>query len=239
MNITFGPYFRADPATGGAGEEVLPLNIAMEWANPREFLSFHIFRRRSSRAPDRIGLEHLIFPAHELPREMACQDCEAVQTQNGPFVALEGLLAAMYRRGEISRPVFETLEELASLVPFDSRVSRPISPSGLLLPSAETQGYRLNAVYRDSDRVLAHLAWQPEGKPTRFHVCAASFRSNPDRHLDPGEWLPERERGLCQVLSAELHRLVPGRPGDLMSEAGRLLLTAPFHTSGRLPTNQG
>jgi hypothetical protein len=206
-------------------DEILPLNLAMEWANFREARQIHLFRHRPPHAPDRIRLDHVVFHERELPCEIECQDYKTVQTPKGAFLPLDGLLTAMYRSGDISRPVFETLDELAAVVPLQSRVSHPILSTGLLVPQAEARGFRLNALFQESGRVLAQFAWESGGRRVRFHACLASFQPDRTGRLDSGEWVAERETGLCQVLAHELHRLVPGNPHNLLSKAGLFLIS--------------
>lgn len=202
----------------------------MEWATSTKSYAIHLFRNHPVSFQDRTRLEHLVFPEQELPCNIEYQEWKVARTLNGLFLPLDALLAALYGPGNSARPIFETLSELASGVQFD-RLDNSIHTSGMLTPEAEARGFRLNAVFPDSDQVHVQLAWQPADNTNRFHVCLANFSTTPTGQLNAGEWTPERETGVCKALAAELHKLVAGPPRRLLSESGRILISRRFNTS--------
>ena len=231
MKIILGPYFVGRLQTKLSETGVSPLKLTMEWATPAKSYAIHLFRNRSVSLQDRTRLEHLVFPEQELSCDIEYQEWKATRTQNGLFLPLDALLGALYGPGNTARPIFETLSELASAVQLDLLLNHSVQASGMLTPEAEARGFRLNAVFPDSDQVHVQLAWQPADNTNRFHVCLANFSTTPGGELNAGEWTPERETGVCRALAVELHKSVAGPPRGLLSESGRILISRQLNTS--------
>lgn len=222
--ITLGPFFTPEHSSQPANTEIVPLSLAVEWANANTAIRIPLFRRPLRHAPDRIRLENVVFRRSDLPSDMECQEYQVIDTMEGRFLPLDALLAALYSTGEIARPIFSVLEELAAQVPFHNALRKPIAAQSLLSPEAETRGFRLNAVFHESGLIYAQVGWEPECQSTRFHVCAVSFRTSPGSRLEAVSWVAPREIGVCQMLSKELRRIVRGDPMGLFSESGIQLM---------------
>jgi hypothetical protein len=226
--ISLGPFFIRDGSSQGSSCEVLPLKLAVEWANADQAVRIPLFRRLLKHAPDRIRLEHIVFRRRDLPCDMECQENQVSETFEGTFLPLDALLAARYGAGTISRPVFSVLNELAALVPLQETVTNRITQTGLLLAEADKRGFRLNAVFQEAGLFYAQIGWEPDCLPTRLHVCLASFRPGSAQNLQEVQWMLGHEVGISEVLSGELRRLVPGNAIDLFSQAGADFLATRF-----------
>lgn len=218
--ISLGPFFIRGGSSQGSSCEVVPMKLAVEWANADHAVRIPLFRRLLEHAPDRIRLEHIVFRRSDLPCKMECQENQVSETSQGTFLPLGALLAECYRTGKISRPVFSVLNELAALAPLQEPVTNRITKTGLLLAKAEARGFRLNAVVQDAGLFYAQVGWEPEGSSTRLHVCCASFGSGTPQNLEEVQWMPPGEIGMSAVLAGELRRLVPGKAIDLFNQAG-------------------
>ena len=222
--ITLGPFFTREHFSQPPIRGVAPLKLVMEWANAETAIRMPLFRRLFRYAPDRIRLESLVFRRRDFPADMECQAYQVVTTPEGKFLPLEALLAKLYTTGEISRPVFSVLNDLASQVPFEDSLTKPIDAQRLLVPQAENCGFRLNAVFQESGSIYAQVGWEPECRATRFHVGAIRFSPAADSGTKPANWVASDVIGVCQVLSEELRRLLPGNPVGLFTRAGLQLI---------------
>jgi hypothetical protein len=218
--ITLGPFFMPAHVAQPENSQIVSLNLVMEWSNSNQAMRIPLFRRLLPYAPNRLQLEHIVFRHCDLPCDMECQEYQAIETPEGSFLPLDGLLAALYVSCEISRPAFQALNDLASALPLDGTLTNTIATKGLLASEAEARGFRLNAVFQESEMIYAHIAWEPESRSTRFHVCLATFQPGHTLKLGAAKWMVQREIGVSKILAEELHRLVPGNPTDLLSEAG-------------------
>jgi hypothetical protein len=200
----------------------------MEWSNSTKATKVPLFRNVLPYAQDQIRLEQIVFRHGDLPRVMECPDHQVIEVAEGTFLPLDALVATLYGSGEISRSVFRLLNDLAGLVLLHSKVTNPIITRGLLTTGAEAQGFCLNAVFQESGLLYAHIGWEARCRPSRFHVCLASFRRRPNRQLDKGRWMPSKEIGVSNVLANELHQSAPGNPSDLLSGPGLQFLKEKF-----------
>jgi len=228
ISVTLGPFFTTANSSEPVSEQIVPLNLAIEWSSPHEARRLLLFRHRPPYCPDRIRLEQIVFRRSDLPCDMECQAYQAIDTPAGIFLPLEALLAALYRSCEIARPLRDLLNELVAVVPIYNRGIGQIRTEGLLTPEAEARGFRLNTFFQESELIYAQLGWESKSQSTRFHVCLATFQWHPDRRLNHGSWVTPREVGVSQILADELHRLVRGNPTALLSEAGINFLKAQF-----------
>ena len=210
----------------------------MEWSNSKQAISIPLFRQVVLHAPDRIRLEHIFFRRGDLPCDVECLDYQAIVTSEGTILPLDSLLLALYRNCVISRTIFQLLNELATVVPLSNSLTSPIPTKGLLATEAEARGFRLNAVFQELGLIYAQIAWEAECSPTRFHVCTAAFRSKPCQSLDEGKWIAQQDVGVSQVLSDELHRLVPGKPYNLFRKEGLRFLQTQAHQTRTETTHE-
>jgi hypothetical protein len=112
------------------------------------------------------------------------------------------------------------LSELTSRVQLHGPISRPALTAGLLIPTVENHGFRLNKLLEEGERVFAEIAWQPPNVEYRFHVGSCTFVvSNP-----AGEWIKPRVIGVSGLLSDELGKIAEGPPSSLFSASGTSLL---------------
>ena len=234
--ITLGPFFTAGQPSPQVNAQISALRLAMEWSNSNHATSIPLFRSILPYAPDRTRLEHILFRTSDLPCDIECLLYQAIDTPEGTFIPLDALLLALYRNSLISRTIFQLLNELAAVVPLRNSVTSPISTKGLLSTEAEARGFRLNAAFEEAGLIYAQIGWEAECSPTRFHVCAAVFRSKPNLSLDEGKWIAQQDVGASQILSDELHRLVPGKPSNLLKKAGlQFLQTQALQTTKEAP----
>jgi len=198
----------------------VPLNLVMEWANPARTWRLPLFCRRRPTGGYRRRLEHIVFRRGELPCHIECPAYQVARGPDGEYLPLDALLGKMLRTRAITRPVFRVLNDLASAVPLDTGITRPITAQGLLVAEAETHGFRLNSAFEDAGQIYAQIAWEPDCRPARFHTCAAAFSRKPGGKLGAGHWLNQRETGVARALAEEFHRLLPGTPSLLFSDTG-------------------
>jgi hypothetical protein len=218
--ITLGPIFTPVNAALHPRSQIVPLNLVMEWANPARAWRLPLFRRQPPNGADRIRLEHIVFRRGELPCHIECPAYQVAHAPDGEYLPLDALLGKMLQTRLITRPVFRLLNDLASAVPLDNSITRPITAKGLLASNLEMQGFRLNTAFEHAGQICAQIGWEPECRPTRFHSCAAAFNRKPGKNLDTGYWLDCPEMGVARALAEEFHRLLAGAPIQLFSEAG-------------------
>jgi|SRR5208282_3414930 len=226
--LTLGPFFTTARFTLPKSDLIVPLNLEMEWSTAKKATRIPLFRHLPPHAPESIRLEHIVFRRVDLPCDLECRENQTVTTPEVIYLPLDPLLGALYRRREISRPVFQLLNDLVAVVPLRSRVSNPITTRGLLAAEAEAKGFRLNAVFREDAAICAQIGWESGCRSLRFHACLASFKRSPNRALHPGIWRIAGEIGVAQILADQLHQLKPGNPLDLLSETGIQLLERSF-----------
>ncbi len=226
LNLTIGPFFTDSGLAQQMTGRIVPLNLNIEWANPLKATRIPLFRERFSYAPDRIRFENILFHRHDLPCDIECQEHRILDTVHGLFLPLDILLAQLYRNREISRPIFQLLDELAAVVPLTSPVTNPISTKGLLATEAEGAGFRLTMAFHEAGMVYAHIGWQPDCRTTRFHVGVVALQARASGEMVPGGWIDQRDTGICQVLVKELQHLVPDSPATLLTERGMQVLAA-------------
>jgi hypothetical protein len=225
--VTLGPFFIADRAIEPSGDLMAPLNLTMEWATEIKATSIPLFRPRVAAAPDRIRFEQVLFRHQDLPYDLECQRHQAVHTPGGIFLPLDSLLAELYRVREITRPICQLLNDFTAVVPLWEPLTNSIATVGLLEAGAESHGFRLNAVFRDSGLIYAQIGWESKHCASRFHVRTAVFKLNRSGKLSRGKWIPNTASGVCKLLTDELQRLVPGPPSVLLSQTGHQLLLSP------------
>lgn len=221
MKIIIGPFFsRATPQVDTPSRQqpgIAPLRIALEWSSPEEAHCVPIFVLD---APQGLRLRQILARASDLPRDVICPDLHVLETQEGTFVPLEGLLSSLYQAGESGRPIREVLGELASIVPLRDTVRGAILDEGLLVPAAEAQGFRIIKGLREGEEILLSLGWAPQGLNSLFHVVTCRFWVQQGK-LDAGEWIKAQGApGISQALAVELAQILPGAPNRLLSAAG-------------------
>jgi len=217
--ITLGPFCITVTQMETTSAPMSPLGLAIEWSNSGQAINIPLFRRVLPSGSERIRFEHILFRDADLPCDLDCLDYQAIDSPGGAFLALDALFATLYRSCVVSRPIYAVLSELSAVVPLRRTVTNPISLKGLLTAEAEARGFRLNSVFQASGLIYAQIGWEEQGGSTRFHVCTTAFRTKPNGRLDEGRWVARRDVGVSEVLSDELHRLVP-ETMDLLSKAG-------------------
>jgi hypothetical protein len=214
--VSLGPYFidRApeppDPELEAAG--VLRLNLNMEFAVPSAAQSIELFERiRPCSGPG--TLEELVIRKDQVPIR---------------FIALECLLAELYRRSYLSRPVLPVLRELDEKTQITSRLG-PNRREGLLLPCLEAEGFEVQDTFwfpedATGPMVLyASIAWRSSPWAEAIQVLVPSFRPTDCGSLaDCGRWNGADWLCVAKLLWKELRRLAHGRrPLELLTAAGK------------------
>jgi hypothetical protein len=220
--ITIGPFFSTVPQMEAVCPAMANLGIQMEWASSARAVQVQLFNRQLRSG--RLRLEHLLFAQRKLDFDVPCAEHQIVQTANGVFLPLEGLLVGLYETHEVSRRIQQVLEELASVVPLENKVSKPILKPGYLVAEAEAQGFILNTLMPEGSQLYAEIVWRNKRSPYRFHTCICRFSLNQDAVLDEGAWVPAGTVTAGTLLARDLHRFVPGAPREMFSLQGIHLL---------------
>ncbi len=220
--ITIGPFFTIASQKEASCHSVANLGIQMEWANSAGAMQVQLLHPLLSQG--RLRLEHLLFAQRKLDFEVPYAEHQIVKTESGLLLPLEGLLVGLYKTHQVCRGIRQVLEELASVAPFESKVSRPLLKPGYLVANVEAQGFILNTIIREAGQVYAEIVWRPNSGSCRFHTCICSFGLKQDASLNGGTWLPAGTVTVGTLLTRELHCLVPGSPRDLFSREGIALL---------------
>ncbi len=179
--------------------------------------------------PRKSSLDDVKFPRRQLSFSMRCIVLQVVETPIGDFVTLERLLAEFYEKRLICRPLLQVLRELeeATNLPNPSTLNWA---EGLLLPSAEAEGFRLQGTLvepicppADSATAYVGIGWAPGPTAAAAHANSLRFRLSESREfLDQGDWHEAPFPSLGRLLSRELQRLVKGgSPLTLLTPAGR------------------
>jgi hypothetical protein len=214
MTITIGPFFTLyQPA------EALPAGIAgtgtsIEWSSPEAAVQIPLFRHRPGRTT-RFGIESVVLRSIDLPCDITCAAGHVIEVAGKSYVPLEGLLAALYR-SEGRRPIRDLLRELVTMVPLQASFQN-LAPAGGLIPAAEEKGYGLAKAARDGEDILIELGWQPAENASLLHVGNGAMHSHSPKKE---AWIESPIPGVSALLAAELHRLLPGPPSEILSDRG-------------------
>jgi hypothetical protein len=220
--LTIGPYFHADFSyQQKPGELAVPLNLAIEWATSQGACRIPLFRAPWA-TPPKLGLHHVVFRRSDLPCDMECSADEPIEN----FLSLDALLLAIYKHWQILRSPFDVLNELATSLPLSNHGTKVIYDTGLLHPDIEARGFRLNTCFKEPEHSLVQIGWESTNARTRFHTCVLAFKLDAAGSTVFAEWIPNLESGICQLLDAELRRLAPSDPRQILTDAGRQLLIA-------------
>jgi hypothetical protein len=247
-NTTMGPYFISQaPQAHDPGLEqanIYPLNLTMELATPEGAQSIDLFeflphcpvgRPVDPLIPFKDSmLDRVFFHERQLPFSMQCEEHMRVQTKAGKVIALDALLAELYERRLLSRPVLQVFRELGEKADPPQAIENE-SREGLLIPSVEAEGFRLESAFveptpgeptfRPMKPILAFtlIGWRhnsrteaiPAGGPL-FHLSMSTGM------LDQGNWCLPDVPCITRLLTKELQRLVSGgTPLDLFTAAGK------------------
>ena len=223
-HVTFGPYFTTVQQCHSTADEVVPLNLAIEWSSATKAERVELWRRLSPDTPAHVRLDQIVFHQEDLPLDIECLDHQVVDVFGQTHLPLDALLAVLYRSRHVCRPIYQILNELAGVIPLHSQVTNQTVVRDALSPELEANGFRLNAIYRQPHQMHVQIAWQPESCSARLHVCTVNFLLDHGGLPNSGKWIPLRQIGVCQILAKELRRLVPGTPANLFSCAGSQLL---------------
>lgn len=217
--LIFGPFFSTAPAEAISCRDVAALPLQLEWASADSAQRVCLFINQRDRAHSTgpLRLEHLLFREHQLPIDLECSSYQTVKTAVGVFLPIEALIAALYRRFDVDRPVCQVLTELVSVVPLDYSPRVPALRDGLLIPSAEAKGFRFHTAVRTGSSLYVEIAWQVPHHATRFHTCLCRFEVNDREVLNEGTWVAPGLVGIAPLLAKELHRVAPGSPKCLFS----------------------
>jgi len=179
-------------------------------------------------------LDRVFFHERQLPFSMQCEEHMRVQTKAGKVIALDALLAELYERRLLSRPVLQVFRELGEKADPPQAIENE-SREGLLIPSVEAEGFRLESAFveptpgeptfRPMKPILAFtlIGWRhnsrteaiPAGGPL-FHLSMSTGM------LDQGNWCLPDVPCITRLLTKELQRLVSGgTPLDLFTAAGK------------------
>lgn len=120
-NISFGPFFTSARDTQSLSDKIEPINLAVEWSDCRTSTRIRLYRRIMSHAPGRIRFENVVFHSRDLYCDMEYDESQSIDSVQGLFLPLGALLATLYRNRNISRPIFHTLDEFASIVHYIAR----------------------------------------------------------------------------------------------------------------------
>jgi hypothetical protein len=179
-------------------------------------------------------LDRVFFHERQLPFSMQCEEHLRIQTKAGEVIALDALLAELYERRLVSRPVLQVFRELGE------KADPPLpsineSRVGLLIAHVEAEGFRLESAFvgptpreptsRPMKPILAFtlIGWRhnsrteaiPAGGPL-FHLSVSTGV------LDQGNWCLPEVPCITRLLTKELQRLVSGgTPLDLLTTAGK------------------
>lgn len=221
MKITLGPFLYQTTETIPTSAPVSPLHITMEWASAEHACQIPLFR--VSPTPSRkLRLQHLVVRVADLPCDVVCTEPHIVVAQDQTYVPFEAVIAALYRSEEVARPIRDVLGELAQLVLIEAEPQDDLPNHGLLIPAAESEGFRVAHAVKDGDEMLLGICWQPRSSSSRFHVLNGVFRLSPELS---GEWIePPPDVGVACQLASELHRLFPTSPCQLLSAGGHQLI---------------
>jgi hypothetical protein len=222
--VTLGPYFTTAQQYHSVADGVVPLNLALEWSSAIQAERIDLCQLLSPGTPARVQLDQIVFHQENLPFHMECMDHQVVGVSGQNYLPLDALLAALYRSRHVCRPIYQILNELAGVIPLYSQVTNQTVVRDVLSPELESNGFRLNAIYRQPHQMHVQIAWQPESCSARLHVCTVNFLLDHGGLPNSGKWIPLRQIGVCQILAKELRRLVPGTPANLFSCAGSQLL---------------
>ena len=219
--LTIGPLLTGHPVPVPEGVTVAPIGLQVEWASAHEMAAIPLCRYRPGYASNRIRLEHIVIAAERLPFALECSEHQVVETALGVYLPLEALLSELYARYQVGRSIFVVLAELAELMPLSGSVRHPIARPGLLIPQVEQKGFVLNSVFRERERIVSEIGWRPPHQEYVFHTCLCEFGCRNIGDGNKGVWKPTSLIGVHQPLARELHRLVPGAPGTLLTCIGR------------------
>jgi hypothetical protein len=221
MKIAIGPYFTLyQPRAEALPTGIAGLGTAVEWASPGGAVQIPLFRHRPGQTT-RFGIESVVLRSGDLPCDVTCAAGHVIKVAGMSFVPLEAVLAALYR-SEGRRPLRDLLRELVSMVPLQASFQNP-APAGGLIPAAEKKGYRLATAARDGEDILIELAWRPAENASLLHVVNGAMDS---RSPEKGAWIESPIPGVSALLADELHRLLPGPPGKILSDGGRQYLNS-------------
>jgi len=216
-----------------------PMNLALELATPKRFLSAELFRYaphfnlplqlRLRFPPRKSSLHDVMFYERQLSISMRCIVAQVVETPIGDFITLERLLAELYEKRFVARPLLQVLRELGEAA------NLPNPPTlnwadGLLIPNAEAEGFRmqrslLNPICPPAETAIAYVGIGWASGPTAAAAGVSSLRfglTESREFLDQGDWHEACVPCLGRLLSRELQRLAKGgSPLDLLTPAGR------------------
>ncbi len=220
MKLTIGPLLTPyEPPTGTLPAGIVALETSIEWASPSAAVQVPLFRHRRGQTI-RFGIEDLVVRSDDLPCDITCAAAHVTEAGGVSYVPIEGLLYALYRT-EAPRPICALLREMAEVVPLQSYYRNP-GPAGGLIPAGERNGFCLATVRRSEHELLIELGWRASETAILHTVNGVlAFQGQ-----DKGAWIESPIPGIAKLLSAEMHRLLPRLPGDLLSDRGRQYLAS-------------
>lgn len=201
---------------------VVPLKVALEWADSSVGVSMPLFRLPISDGRKFLRLDDVVFRRRDLFCDMMCPTWQV--PPGSQFLPLDPLLARLVIDGATARSIFDILRELSSVLPLACNRADRINAENLLVTDLEARGFRLNLCISEKASLYAQIAWQAEAN-VRFHAATAAFHSTRFVQRKPAEWLTVANTGVSQLLARELRQLA-GDPVELFSPAGLRYLNA-------------
>jgi hypothetical protein len=241
--LSLGPYFipqaPQSPDLEFENAFLWPLNLALELATPKRLLSVELFRHaprfdlplqlRLKFGPRQSSLYDIVFHERQFPFSLRCIVAQIVNTPTGDFITLERLLTELYEKRWVTRPLLQVLRELEERANLPNPATLNC-PQGLLIPSVEAEGFRmqetlLEAICPPADSAMAYMgiAWAPGPTAAKASASPLRFRMSQSKEiLDQGDWHEPDFPCLGRLLTRELRRLAKGgTPLDLLTPAGR------------------
>lgn len=230
--ITFGPYLARVSEKRLLLPKVEDTGYVLEYARPEQGVRIPIYRRTETSLG---GFHDYLLHSRDTPFSFQYQPYYAVQSERGLFVSLENLIVALYKEGQVARPLTDFLSEFCDALPLpEDRLFSNRRPRAAFTGELTRMGYCVVDVWSYGRRLSAGVGWSrlAEGKDNGsagyIWVGYVIFHPRPDGTLSEGRWVEPRYAPLGGLLRGALDKACPGPPVRLLSEGGKRMLLEPF-----------
>lgn len=216
--IFLGPFLNPSSAGVKVGD-LQPTGFSIEFAGDKVHGCIPVFKVDEKN----LGLNDYYVDSERIGFEVPFIANHCIDTPTQRFVALEDVVAALYRQHHPKRPLLSFLEEWSESLPFEGGFgSRIVGGADLVSEQLKAEGFEVYHAFTYGRMLLVRFAWVPgkyRDQPfvQRFiHAAAAEFNPKPDRTLGVGRWVMPLETTINFRLAKTLRGLV-GKPISALS----------------------
>jgi len=225
--ITIGPMFTRSNGLLVLSNSIEHTGWRLELAGDELAAHLEVYRKKDPARTGEFWLSDYYVPVDHLPFTVAYRPIDVANLETGMFLRLETVLASLYRKHDVARPLTSLLTEMRDCLPIQDFVwKRRTDGASLVSPVLRAAGFEITNLFCYGTGLTVSFGWVfPQDRSNSvskamIHAAAVEFRPRPNRTLGPGKWGMPLDTSLMYLMGKQLVSLVRRKPERCLSEKG-------------------